>query len=194
QKRQHDASTSGVQIPPSVSTVITSVPLPTGTSSHAQTQPSAPSVTTPVNTALPVISASGPAISTSPLATVQVTSLPITLIYNPMLDEILKRPQIQDYPIDTVSRASYIPGPTPRRGQTQPPAPSMAPPITTALPVINTVDPVTSTPHSAPVQVINPPITPFYDPTLDEILKRPQIQNSPTNIINRASFIPSLML
>ncbi|CAA2955347.1 transcription factor MYB119-like [Olea europaea subsp. europaea] len=112
-KRQHDASTSGVQIPLSVSTVITSVPLPTGTSSHAQTQPSVPPVALPSATALPVISVVDPVTSTTPSAPAQAISPPITPFYDPMLDEMLKRPQTQNSTADTVSRASYIPGPTP---------------------------------------------------------------------------------
>ncbi|CAA2986623.1 Hypothetical predicted protein, partial [Olea europaea subsp. europaea] len=113
QKRQHDASTSGVQIPLSVSTVITSVPLPTGTSSHAQTQPSVPPIAPPSATALPVISVVDPVTSTTPSAPAQAISPPITPFYDPMLDEMLKRPQTQNSTADTVSRASYIPGPTP---------------------------------------------------------------------------------
>ncbi|CAA2995213.1 Hypothetical predicted protein, partial [Olea europaea subsp. europaea] len=60
---------------------------------------------------------------------------------------------------------------------TQPFAPSLALPFSTILPVISALDPTTITSPSAPVQIISPP-TPFYDPMLDEILKRPQIQNS----------------
>ncbi|XP_022871645.1 putative uncharacterized protein DDB_G0290521 [Olea europaea var. sylvestris] len=78
-KRQNDASTFGVQILLSMSTVITSVPLLTGTSSHAQTQPSVPSVAPP------------------------------------------------NSPSDTVSGASYIPGPTP--GRAQAPTPTSSPSV-----------------------------------------------------------------
>ncbi|CAA2968493.1 Hypothetical predicted protein [Olea europaea subsp. europaea] len=117
QKRQHDASTSRVQIPLSVSTVITSVPLPTGTSSHAQTQPSVPPIAPPSATALPVISVVDPVTSTTPSAPAQAISPPITPFYDPMLDEMLKRPQTQNSTADTVSRASYILGPTPGRAQ-----------------------------------------------------------------------------
>ncbi|CAA3021357.1 Hypothetical predicted protein, partial [Olea europaea subsp. europaea] len=52
--RQHDASSSRVQIPPSVSTVITPVPQPTGTSSHAPFQSFASSVALPIAIALPI--------------------------------------------------------------------------------------------------------------------------------------------
>ncbi|CAA2975349.1 Hypothetical predicted protein, partial [Olea europaea subsp. europaea] len=101
QKRQHDASTSGVQILLSVSTVITSVPLPTRTSSHAQTQPSIPPVAPPSATTLPVISVVDPVTSTTPSAPAQAISPPITPFYDPMLDEMLKSPQTHNSTADT---------------------------------------------------------------------------------------------
>ncbi|CAA2984921.1 Hypothetical predicted protein, partial [Olea europaea subsp. europaea] len=52
-------------IPLSVSTVITSVPLPTGTSLYAQTQPSVPPIAPPSATTLPVISVVDPVTSTT---------------------------------------------------------------------------------------------------------------------------------
>ncbi|XP_022877060.1 uncharacterized protein PB18E9.04c-like [Olea europaea var. sylvestris] len=106
---------------------VAKTPLPTGTSSHAQTQPSVPPVAPPSATALPVINVVDPVTSTTPSAPALAISPPITPFYDPMLDEMLKRPQTQNSIADTVSRASYIPGPTPGRAPT--PISTSSPPV-----------------------------------------------------------------
>lgn len=100
-----------------MSTVITPVPLATGISSHAQTQPFSLSVAPLIATDLHIICTADPAKYTPPLAPIQDISSPTTLFYDPTLDKILKRPQIPNYQEDTAIKATYIPSPTSGRVQ-----------------------------------------------------------------------------
>jgi hypothetical protein len=178
QRRHHAASTSGVQIQSFVSSVVTSATLPAVASAHVQTQSVAPSVPHPIVTVLPVSSTVAqhvdpvlPPTSTSvatTLAPSHIARSPYTSYFNPLADYVIQAPF--EAPSDSITPPdNFLPS-----TQTW----------TIQYPVS-----ATSTPPVVSMHVISPPITPFYDPMLDEILQRPQIFDYPSNTVTRAAHI-----